>query len=392
MKNVVIVEAQRTPIGKFGGAFADVSAVELGVTAAKAALNKAGIQPHQVDEVIIGNVLSAGLGQNVARQVALGLSIPQEKPAFTVNMVCGSGMKAIMLGAQAIQTGQSEVVLVGGTENMTQAPYLDMTRRWGNKMGTDEIYDSILKDGLTDAIGDYHMGITAENLSEKYQISRQAQDEFAANSQRKAIKAMDMGKFVDEIAPVVKSSRKGQLETVETDEYPRRGVTAEGIASMRPAFKRDGTVTAANASGINDGAAMLVLMSAEKAQAYNLPIMAEIISYATAGVSPDVMGEGPIPATKKALEQVNLEISDLSLVEANEAFAAQSLAVIEGLSLNPDIVNVNGGAIALGHPIGASGARIMVSLIHEMQKQGAEYGLGTLCIGGGQGASIIVKR
>ena len=392
MEKVVIVAAQRTPIGKFGGAFADVSAVTLGITAGRGALEKANIQPSDVDEVIIGNVLSSGLGQNIARQIALGLDIPEEKPAYTVNMVCGSGMKAIMLGAQSIQTGQSSIIVVGGTENMSQAPYLDMTRRWGNKMGTASVEDSILKDGLTDAMGNYHMGITAENLSEKYQISRQAQDEFAVNSQQKAISAIESGKFVDEIVPVEKKLRKGQVEWVTTDEYPRRGVTVEGISTMRPAFKKEGTVTAANASGINDGAAMLVLMSSEKAQELNLPILAEIISYATAGVAPDVMGEGPIPATKKALTQAGLTINELDLIEANEAFASQSIAVIDGLELNPDKVNVNGGAIALGHPIGASGARIMVSLIHEMQKQSAKYGLGTLCIGGGQGAAIIIKR
>ena len=391
MKSVVIVAASRTPIGKFGGVFKEISAVELGIISGQSVLEKAGLASHMVDEVIIGNVLGAGLGQNIARQISLGLDIPFEKTAYTVNMVCGSGMKAIMSGVQSIQTGQSDIVMVGGTENMSQAPYLDMSRRWGNKMGQAEIYDSLLKDGLTDALGQYHMGLTAEALAEKYQITREAQDQFAVESQEKAINAIEKGKFKAEISPVTKLLRNGQHEVIDSDEYPRKGVTLEKISGMRPAFKQEGSVTAANSSGINDGAAILLLASKEKAEALNLPILAEIVSYATAGVSPELMGEGPIPATKKALALSELKLSDIQLIESNEAFAAQSLSVMSALDFNPRIVNVNGGAISLGHPIGASGARIMVSLVHEMLKREVTYGLGTLCIGGGQGASMIIK-
>ncbi|MBC7087872.1 MAG: acetyl-CoA C-acetyltransferase [Tissierellales bacterium] len=392
MKEVVIVSAVRTPIGAYGGAFKDFSAVELGVVAVKEALNRANVNPEMVDEVIFGNVLQAGLGQNVARQVSMGAGIPEYVTSFTVNKVCGSGLKTVALAAQAIKAGDADIVVVGGTENMSQAPYLLKNHRWGQRMGNGEILDYMVDDGLTDVFNHYHMGITAENVAEKYNITREEQDQFALTSQLRAEEAIKSGRFKDEIVPVVIPQRKGDPKVVDTDEYPRFGTTIEALSKLRPAFKKDGTVTAGNASGINDGAAALVVMSKEKADELGITPLAEIVSYAAAGVDPSIMGTGPIPASRKALEKAGLTIEDIELVEANEAFASQALSVAKDLNLNLDITNVNGGAIALGHPIGASGARILVTLIHEMKKRDNKLGLATLCIGGGQGITMIVKR
>lgn len=392
MREVVIVSAARTPIGSYGGSFKNVSAVELGTIAAKEALKRGKVDPALVDEVIFGNVLSAGLGQNVARQVAIHTGIPEEVSSYTINKVCGSGLKVVSLAAQAIRAGDAEVVLVGGTENMSQAPYLLKTARWGQRMGDGTIVDYMVHDGLTDIFNNYHMGITAENIVDKYKLTREEQDEFAVLSQNRAEEAIKAGKFKDEIVPVTIPQRKGDPIVVDTDEYPRFGANIEGLAKLRPAFKRDGTVTAGNASGINDGAAALVIMSKEKCEELGLTPLATIASYASAGVNPDIMGTGPIPATKKALEKAGLSIEDIDLVEANEAFAAQSLSVVKDLNLDPEKTNVNGGAIALGHPIGASGSRILVSLLYEMEKRDAKNGLATLCIGGGQGIALVVKR
>jgi len=393
MKEVVIISAMRTPIGSFGGCFKDVSAVELGVFAAKAAMDLGGIGPEQVDEVIIGNVIQAGQGQNVARQISMGVGIPKEVPSFVPNHVCGSGLKAVELAAQAIMTGAADIVLCGGTENMSQAPYLQKNVRWGQKMGSVELEDTLMTDGLTDVFGNYHMGITAENLVEKYGLSREEQDEFAAASQQKAVAAMENGRFADEIAPVSIPQRKGDPVVVDKDEYPRAGTTAESLGKLRPAFKKDGSVTAGNASGINDGAAMLVLMSKDKADELGLKPLATIVAAATAGVDPAIMGIGPAPATRRALKKAGLTINDIDLIEANEAFAAQALSVAKELEFDMSKVNVNGGAISLGHPIGASGARVLVTLLHEMKKRDeAKFGLATLCVGGGQGISMIVKK
>jgi acetyl-CoA C-acetyltransferase len=392
MQEVVIVSAVRTAIGSFGGSFKNVSAVELGTAVVKEAMKRIQLDPGQVDEVIFGNVLQAGLGQNVARQVSIHSGIPQQVPSFTINKVCGSGLKAVQLAAQAIRAGEADVVIAGGTENMSQAPFLLPTTRWGQRMGDGKIIDSMINDGLTDVFNGYHMGITAENIAERFSISREQQDAFAALSQNKAERAIAEGKFKDEIVPIVIPQKKGDPVIVDSDEYPRKGVTAVSLIALKPAFKKDGTVTAGNASGINDGAAALVVMSKEKAEKLGLKPLAVIRSYASAGVAPEIMGTGPIPATRKALEKAGLGVGDLDLVEANEAFAAQALSVMKELDLNPEIVNVNGGAIALGHPIGASGARILVSLIHEMQKRDAKTGLATLCIGGGQGIAMIVER
>jgi len=392
MKEVVIVSAVRTPIGSFGGAFLDVSAVELGVVAAKAAMERAGILPEQVDEVIIGNVLQAGLGQNVARQISISAGIPQDVPSYVPNHVCGSGLKAVELAFQSIAVGSADIILCGGTENMSQAPFIQKNLRWGQKMGNVQLEDTLISDGLTDVFGSYHMGITAENLVDKYNISRAQQDEFAAASQQKAVVAIEAGRFKEEIAAVSIPQRKGDPKVVDTDEYPRAGTTAESLAKLRPAFKKEGSVTAGNASGINDGAAMLVLMSKEKADELDLKPLATIVSAATAGVDPAIMGIGPVPATQKALEKAGLSMADIDLIEANEAFAAQALAVGKALDFDPFKVNVNGGAIALGHPIGASGARVLTTLVHEMSKVNAKYGLATLCVGGGQGISMIVKN
>lgn len=383
MKEAVIVAAVRTAIGSFGGSLKDVSAVDLGVTAVKGALSKVNLSPELVDEVILGNVLSGGLGQNVARQVSVKAGIPISTPAFTINKVCGSGLKTIQLAAQAVQLGDADIVIAGGTENMSQAPYVLPNQRWGSRMGNTQAIDTLLKDGLTDAFDDYHMGITAENVATKYGIDRDTQDSFAVQSQQKAIAAVQSGRFKDEIVPVEVPQRRGEALIFDTDEYPRANASYEGMAKLRPAFKKDGSVTAGNASGINDGAAVVIVASREKADELGLPILASVKSYASAGLEPEYMGCGPIFASRKALDKAGWTVADLDLVESNEAFAAQACAVTKDLGFNPDIVNVNGGAIALGHPIGASGARIFVTLLHEMQKRDAKRGLATLCIGGG---------
>ena len=392
MKEVVIVSAVRTPVGSFGGVFKNVSAVDLGVTAVKEAIRQAGISPEEVDEVYMGCILQAGLGQGVARQVSVNAGIPVSVPATTINMLCGSGLRTVSLAAQTIIAGDNEVVVVGGTENMSRAPYVLNNARFGSRMGNDTMVDTMIQDALTDAFNNYHMGITAENVAEKYGITREEQDAFAASSQNKAEKAMAEGKFKDEIAPVTIPQRKGEPLVVDTDEYPKKGVTPESLSRLRPAFKKDGTVTAGNASGINDGAAALVVMSREKADALGLTPLATIVSYGNGGVDPSIMGVGPVPATKNALSKTSLTIDDMDLIEANEAFAAQALAVGRELKWNEDKVNVNGGAIALGHPVGASGARILVTLLHEMKRRSSTYGLATLCIGGGMGTSVVVKR
>ncbi|HGK7811209.1 TPA: acetyl-CoA C-acetyltransferase [Streptococcus pyogenes] len=392
-KEVVITSAYRTPIGNFGGVFKSLPAVDLGVTVVTKILADTGLKSDAIDEVIFGNVLHAGLGQNVARQVALNAGLSYDTPAFTIDMVCGSGLKAVELGAQKIQTGNADIVLVGGTENMSQAPYVLQGQRWGSRMGDSKVVDTMLKDGLSDAFAGYHMGITAENIVQQYGLTREEQDAFAADSQRKAQLAIEKGRFKEEIAPVTIPQRKGEPLLVDQDEYPKFGTTVDKLAKLRPAFIKDeGTVTAGNASGINDGAAAILLMSKEKAEELGLPILAKITSYASAGVDPSIMGCGPIPATKKALAKAQLTIDDIDLIEANEAFAAQALAVSRDLGFDNEKVNVNGGAIALGHPIGASGARILVTLLAEMAKRDVRHGLATLCIGGGQGQSIIVTR
>jgi len=391
MKDVVIVSAVRTPIGSFGGALASLSAVDLGVIAAKAALERGHVKPEMVDEVLIGNVLQAGLGQNIARQIAVGAGLPYEVPAIAINKLCGSGLRTVSMAAQFIKLGDAKLILAGGTESMSNAPYVMNKARWGAKMGHISAEDTMIKDGLTDAFNDYHMGITAENIADQWSITRDEQDAFALHSQMKAASAMAAGKFKEEIVPVaVKNKRQEVL--VDTDEYPRIGATLESLQKLRPAFKKDGTVTAGNASGINDGAAMIVLADKAFAIENGLTILAEIKSYGSAALDPSIMGYGPVPATKLALERAGLEASDMGLVEANEAFAAQSIAVVRDLGFDANRVNVNGGAIALGHPIGASGARILTTLLHEMKKQDTKYGLATLCIGGGQGTSVIVEN
>ena len=392
MKEIVIASACRTAIGSFGGTLKSVSAVDLGVTVVKEAVKRAGIKPEQVDEVIFGDVLQAGLGQNVARQVSIKAGLPIETTAMTINIVCGSGLKSVALAANQIIAGESEIVVCGGTENMSAAPYAIPTARWGARMNNAQIIDITVNDGLTDAFNNYHMGITAENVAEKYGITREMQDEFAVRSQNRAEAAIKAGKFKDEIVPVMVPQRKGDPIVFDTDEFPKFGNSMEKVSKLRPAFKKDGTVTAANASGVNDGAAALVVMSKEKAEELGITPLATIVSYATAGVDPTIMGIGPIPASRKALERAGLEVKDLDLVEANEAFAAQSIDVCNELGLDPEKTNVNGGAIALGHPVGASGARILVTLLYEMAKRDSKYGLATLCIGGGQGQALIVKR
>ena len=392
MKEVVIASAVRTPIGAFGGKFKDVSAVQLGTIAAKEALKRANLEPNMVDEVIFGNVLQAGLGQSVARQVSIHAGIPVEVPSFTVNKVCGSGLKTVALAVQAILAGEADIVLAGGTENMSQAPYLLKSTRWGQRMGNGTIEDYMVHDGLWDIFNDYHMGMTAENIAEKWNLTREEQDQLSLESQNKAEAAIKAGRFKDEIVSVEIPQRKGDPIIVDTDEYPKFGTTIEKLAKLRPAFKKDGTVTAGNASGINDGAAAIVVMSKEKANELGITPLATIVAYASAGVDPSIMGTGPIPATRKALEKANMTVEDLDLIEANEAFAAQALSVSKELGFDMSKTNVNGGAIALGHPIGASGARILVSLVHEMAKRDAKNGLATLCIGGGQGIAVIVRR
>lgn len=393
MKEIVIVAAQRTPIGSFGGAFKEVTAVELGKVAVKGALESINLDPKLVDELIFGNVLGAGLGQNVARQVAVGAGLPIEKPSVTINKVCGSGLKAVTLAAQSILAGDAEVVIAGGTENMSASAFVLPGARWGLRMGDGQVVDTMLKDGLLDAFAGYHMGTTAENIVEQYGLTREEQDALATASQNKAEVAITSGRFKEEITPVAVPQRKGEPILVDTDEYPRFGASQEGLAKLRPAFKREGgSVTAANSSGINDGAAAIILMTKDKAESLGLAILAKITSYASAGVDPAIMGTGPIPATRLALEKAGLDIDDIDLVEANEAFAAQALCVLRDLEIDMEKVNVNGGAIALGHPIGASGARILVTLLHEMQKRDVKRGLATLCIGGGQGITLIVER
>ncbi|KEI96616.1 acetyl-CoA acetyltransferase [Clostridium botulinum A2B3 87] len=391
MKNVVIASAVRTPIGKFGGTLKSVSAIELGSIVIKEALKRANVKPEDVDEVIMGNVLQAGLGQNSTRQSAVAAGIPVEVPSFTINKVCGSGLRAVSLATQLIKLGDDDIVVAGGTENMSAAPYLLEKARWGQRMGDGKIVDEMIRDGLWESFNDYHMGITAENIAEQWGITREEQDQFSAKSQQKAEKAVKEGRFKEEIVPVVIKSRKGEV-VFDTDEFPRFGATKESLSKLKPAFKKDGTVTAGNASGINDGAAALVIMSEEKANELGIKPLAKIVAYGTSGVDPKIMGYGPFYATKKTLEKANLKIADMDLIEANEAFAAQSLAVAKDLGFDMDKVNVNGGAIALGHPIGCSGARILTTLLYEMEKRNSKHGLATLCIGGGMGTAIIVER
>ena len=392
MKEVVIVAAVRTAIGSFGGSLKDISAVELGSIVIKNAIERAGLKPGQVDEVIMGNVLGAGLGQNVARQMSVHAGVPVTVPAFTINKVCGSGLKAVQLATQAVICGDADIVVAGGAENMSQAPYILPNQRWGFRMGNATVVDTMLRDGLTDGFEDYHMGITAENVAEQYGITREDQDSFALRSQKRALEAIEAGRFKEEIVPVEIPQRRGEPLIFDTDEFPRRDVSLEGFSKLRPAFQKDGSVTAGNSSGINDGAAAVVVMSAEKAKELGITALATIKSYASAGLDPKVMGCGPIYASHKALEKAGLTVADLDLVESNEAFAAQSCAVAKELNLDSEKVNVNGGAISLGHPIGASGCRILVTLLHEMQKRDAKCGLATLCIGGGMGTALIVER
>lgn len=391
-KEVVIVSAVRTAIGSFQGSLKDVPATKLGALVIKEALAKAGIEPNLVSEVIMGNVLQAGLGQNPARQASIFAGLPESIPSMTINKVCGSGLKAVHLATQAILAGDADIVVAGGMENMSQAPYLLKNARDGFRMGDQKVVDSMISDGLWCAFNDYHMGITAENLCDRYEISREEQDQFSARSQQRAITAIDAGKFKEEIVPVVIPQRKGDPIIFDTDEYPKRGSSAEKLGGLRPAFKKDGSVTAGNASGINDGAAAIILMSKEKADELGLKPLATIVANASAGVDPSVMGIGPVQAVKNVFLKSGLTMADIDLIEANEAFAAQSIAVDRELAFDHEKLNVNGGAIALGHPIGASGARIFVSLLHEMVKQDAKTGLATLCIGGGQGVATIVKR
>lgn len=390
-QEIVIISAVRTAIGSFNGSLKNVSATELGAVTIKGALEKAGVKPEQVDEVIMGNVLQAGIGQNPARQAQIKSGIPVTSSALTINKVCGSGMKSVHLAMQAILAGDAEIVVAGGMESMSQAPYLLKNAREGFKMGDQKLIDSMISDGLWCAFNDYHMGITGENVAEKYALTREQQDKFAEWSHQKAVEAIETGKFKDEIVPVVIPQRKGDPIVFEKDEFPRKGTTAEKLEKLRPAFKKDGTVTAGNASGINDGAAALVIMSKQKAEELGLQPLVTIRATANAGVDPSIMGVGPVPAVKKALEKAAISIENIDLIEANEAFASQALAVGKELGFKDEILNVNGGAIALGHPIGASGARILVTLIHEMKRRNAKTGLATLCIGGGQGVATIVE-
>jgi acetyl-CoA C-acetyltransferase len=389
--DVVVLSGCRTPIGTFGGVFKDVPAVDLGVVAVAEAVRRAGVQPDQVDEVILGCILQAGLGMNPARQVSIKSGIPDSVPAHTVNKVCGSGLKAVMLAAQAVKCDDASLVVAGGIESMSRAPFLLPGARWGERLGHGRVLDHMIHEGLTDAFHDIHMGITAENVVERHGIGRADQDAFAAESQERALRAMEEGRFREEIVPVPVAGRKGETKTVDSDEHPRPGTTAESLSKLKAAFRKDGTVTAGNASGLNDGAAALVVASAERARALGLKPVARIVSYASAGVDPKVMGIGPVPAVRKALEKAGLTAGDMDLFELNEAFAAQSLAVVRELKLDPSRVNVNGGAIALGHPIGASGARILVTLLHALRARGLKRGLAGLCIGGGQGVAMVVE-
>ncbi len=391
MKEVFLVSSCRTAIGSYGGSLKDIPAAQLGSIAAKEALVRAGLKGEELSEVMFGCILTAGLGQNVARQVAIGAGVPVEVPAYTVGMVCGSGMKAVIEAARAIHAGDAQVVLVGGTENMSAAPYTVPAARWGARMGNAEMVDTMVNDGLTDVFNDFHMGITAENLCDKYGITRTELDEFALNSQEKAAKAIADGRFNDEIVSVPVRVKKDTIE-FRTDEYPR-ATSREVLGKLRPAFKKEeGRVTAGNASGINDGAAAMILASGEAVEKYGLKPLVKLVSWGQGGVAPEIMGIGPVPATRQALEKAGLAISDMDLIEANEAFAAQSIAVARELDFDMDKVNVNGGAIALGHPVGASGARIIVTLVHEMQKSDAKRGLATLCIGGGMGVATIWEK
>ncbi|WP_315108585.1 acetyl-CoA C-acetyltransferase [Clostridium intestinale] len=390
MKEVVIVSAVRTAIGAYGKSLKDVPAVELGAKVIEEAVRRAGINSEEVNEVFFGNVLQAGLGQNPARQSAIKAGLPVEVPALTINKVCGSGLRSISLGAQVIKAGDAEVVVVGGMENMSQSPYLLNNSRWGYRMGNGELIDEMLKDGLTDAFNNYHMGITAENVAEQWDVTREEQDRFSLESQLKAEKAIKSGEFKEEIVPITIKTKKGDI-VFDTDEFPRFGNTIEALNKLKPIFKENGTVTAGNASGINDGAAALVLMSADKAKELNIKPLAKIISYGSAGLDPSIMGYGAFYATKIALEKANLRSEDIDLIEANEAYASQSIAISKDLNFDKAKVNVNGGAIALGHPIGASGARIVVTLLHAMKKRDAKRGLATLCIGGGMGTTLIIE-
>ena len=392
MKEVVIVGAARTAIGSFGGTLKSVPASTLGAIAVKEAIKRAGITPEMVEEVIMGNVLQAGLGQNVARQISMEAGIPKEVPSMTLNKVCGSGLRAVELAAQIIKAGDADIIVAGGAENMSLSPYVVPAARWGARMGDTKLVDVMIRDGLSDAFSGVHMGITAENICEQWGLTREELDQFAAASQQKAEAAIAAGKFKDEIVPVEIPQKKGDPKIFDTDEFPRAGVTAEGLAGLKPAFKKYGMVTAANASGINDSGAAVIVMSKEKADELGIKPMATIKSYASAGVDPQIMGIGPVPATQKALAKAGLEIKDIDLIEANEAFAAQSVAVGKELGFDASKLNVNGGAIALGHPIGASGCRILITLLYEMARRDAKTGLATLCIGGGQGTALIVER
>lgn len=393
MNEVVIVDAVRTPVGSFGGALASVPAVELGTIVVKELIKRTGLDPEMIDEFIFGCVLQSGLGQNVARQVLIRSGIPQEVPAMTINKVCASGLRSVSLAAQIIKVGDAQVIVAGGTENMSAAPYATGNVRWGARMNNSVLVDLMIHDGLWEIFNNYHMGMTAENVSEQYSISREEQDDLGAMSQQRAENAIKTGRFKDEIVPVSIPQRKGDPKVVDTDEHPRMGTTKEALSKLKPAFKKDGTVTAGNSSGINDGAAAILVMSADKARALGMKPMVRVVSYASAGVDPKVMGLGPIPATRKALEKAGLTLQDIDLIEANEAFAAQTLQVAKDLGFDMTKVNVNGGAIAMGHPIGASGARILTTLLHEMKKrEDVKRGLATLCVGGGMGVAIVVEK
>jgi acetyl-CoA C-acetyltransferase len=388
---VVIASAVRTAVGTFGGALRDIPAIELGKIAVQEALKRAKIKPEQVEEMILGNVLTAGQGQNPARQVLIRSGIPKEVPATTINKVCASGLKSVMMAAQVIKAGDAEIVMAGGMESMSMTPFLLSGARWGYRMNDGALIDGMIHDGLLDIFNRYHMGITAENVAEKFGVSRQEQDALAFRSQQNAGRAIKEGRFKDEIVPVLIPQKKGDPVAFQVDEHPRPTTTLEALAGLRPAFKKDGTVTAGNASGINDGAAAIVVMSAEKAKALGIEPLAKIKAYATAGVAPDIMGTGPVPSSQKALAKAGLAVKDLDLIEANEAFAAQAVYVNKTMGWDMAKVNVNGGAVALGHPIGASGARILVTLLHEMKKRKSRYGIATLCVGGGMGAALIAE-
>lgn len=392
MREVVIVSAVRTPIGSFGGGLSKLSAVDLGVIAAKEAIKRASIDPKEINEVLIGNVLSSGLGQNLARQIAIKSGVPVEVPSMTLNKLCGSGLRAVSLAAQEIILGDADVILCGGAESMSNAPYIIKSARFGQRMGDGKLIDSMLEDGLLDAFDKYHMGITAENIANEWKISREEQDEFAVKSQNKAETALKLGKFDEEIVKVEIPQRKCEPLIFDKDEYIKENITIDKLKKLKPAFKKDGSVTAGNASGINDGAAMLIVMSKEKADSLGLKPLATIKAYGSAGVDPSIMGYGPVPAVKNALKRAHWTVEDLDLIEANEAFAAQAISVVRDLKLDESKVNVNGGAIALGHPIGASGARILVTLLYEMNRRDSKKGLATLCIGGGMGTALLIER